>query len=106
MSLGTILNQIKDFAFHDVDYGMEVRCATCSAVVYEVEEGDWLECMVLNALDHDCKAPVYVEPKPRCEWNRKQSIPPRQCLRDGTEEVQGELYCRKHRRKFRKKWGL
>ncbi|MFI6319706.1 hypothetical protein ACIBG8_19385 [Nonomuraea sp. NPDC050556] len=53
-----IFDQIKDMVFEESplvgDGGLQMKCATCAAVLYEIEDGDWLECLVSNALDHVC----------------------------------------------------
>ncbi|GAA3536996.1 hypothetical protein GCM10022419_016010 [Nonomuraea rosea] len=52
-----ILNRLKDFVFSDNDIwaGMQVRCALCEVQIYDVEDGDWLECVVSKGFKHECK---------------------------------------------------
>ncbi len=58
-ALAIVLNKIQDIVFREEcsEYacGNEMRCARCSAVVYEIDDQDWLECMVANAFDHKCQ---------------------------------------------------
>ncbi|WP_043617294.1 hypothetical protein [Nonomuraea candida] len=56
--IGAVLDRLKDFVFSDNDIwaGMQVRCAHCEVQVYDVEDGDWLECIISNAFAHVCKA--------------------------------------------------
>ncbi|GII83322.1 hypothetical protein Ssi03_13120 [Sphaerisporangium siamense] len=53
--LRIVLERLKDFVFVDVDFGMQAKCATCGAVIYGLEDGDWLECVVSKAFEHNCK---------------------------------------------------
>lgn len=55
--LDLLLNYIKDFVIcQDSDeYGNEVACANCNAPIFEIEEGDWLECLVMRAVEHKCE---------------------------------------------------
>ncbi|MER7208511.1 hypothetical protein ABT340_15680 [Streptosporangium sp. NPDC000239] len=49
------LDLIKDFTINDADYGMELKCVHCKSVVYEIESGDWLECLVVKGYEHKCE---------------------------------------------------
>lgn len=53
-ALSEVLNRIKDFVTSDSPdgFGMEVKCVTCGFLTYEIEDGDWLECIVSKAFDH------------------------------------------------------
>ncbi|MEU7830351.1 hypothetical protein [Nonomuraea sp. NPDC049129] len=57
-ALCLVLNRIQDVVFREecstYACGNEMRCAICSAVLYEIEDQDWLECMVAKAFDHKC----------------------------------------------------
>lgn len=33
---------------------MEVKCAICESQIYDLEDGDWLECLVNKAIEHQC----------------------------------------------------
>lgn len=56
-ALATVLNRLADQVFHDDgdQPGSELRCAHCQERLYEVEDGDWLECLVVKGFEHKCK---------------------------------------------------
>jgi hypothetical protein len=56
-ALRLVLNRIQDFVVHDQpdSFDMLLVHAKCMHSVYEIEDGDWLECMVAQAFDHKCK---------------------------------------------------
>jgi 4-aminobutyrate aminotransferase-like enzyme len=59
IALHVVINRIQDAVFREecstYACGNEIRCAGCSAILYEVEDQDWLECMVARAFDHECE---------------------------------------------------
>lgn len=55
-ALSLVLNRIQDFAFtEDCCRGIQLTCGDCGTSIYEVEDADYLECMVQKAFDHKCK---------------------------------------------------
>ncbi|GAA4187066.1 hypothetical protein GCM10022252_19970 [Streptosporangium oxazolinicum] len=53
-ALKIVLNRIKDVVYSDT-FGGVFDCATCGVMVYGIDDGDWLECIVDRAFNHRCK---------------------------------------------------
>ncbi|WP_371784673.1 hypothetical protein [Streptosporangium subroseum] len=53
-ALASVIKRIKDIVYSDT-FGGVFNCATCGDMVYGIDDGDWLECMVSKAFDHKCK---------------------------------------------------
>lgn len=51
-ALRIVLNRIKDVVLDE--WGGNFNCPTCGDLIYDLDEGDYLECVVLKAFEHNC----------------------------------------------------